>query len=189
MDHSFFEETESIRKHFPIFAHRPEITFLDNASTTQKLQSVIEEASLFYSHNNTNVGRSLCDLDRAAYTQVEKVRAQVHELIHCNSPQEIYFTAGASHSMRTVTEILVHEYLEDGDEVLVCPEDHNSFVSPWYTYKEKYATLGKKINIVEFTVQNDGQIDWGALIKKISHKTRIINLTHIHNVYGRCRKN
>ena len=54
-------DVDKIRKDFPIFANNPGLVFLDNASTTQKPQSVIDTLNYYYENYNSNIHRDLCE--------------------------------------------------------------------------------------------------------------------------------
>ena len=45
-------DIDKIRNDFPIFKNNPDLVFLDNASTTQKPQIVINTISYFYENYN-----------------------------------------------------------------------------------------------------------------------------------------
>ncbi|MCL9971854.1 MAG: aminotransferase class V-fold PLP-dependent enzyme [Candidatus Pacebacteria bacterium] len=179
-----FPDTLKIRDQFPIFRERPDLIFLDSASTTQKLGKAIDVITSFYTKENTNVGRSLSTLDVIAQRKIARIREQASVHIGAPTPESIFFSFGASHSMRGVTNMFFEQLLQDGDEILVSPSDHQSYVQPWYEVAAVYAALGKRVKIVELIVSKNGQIDWADLKSKVTARTRLVNLTHIHNVYG-----
>ena len=43
---------KNIKDHFPIFKNHPSLIYLDNASTTQKPQKLMESLSHYYEHYN-----------------------------------------------------------------------------------------------------------------------------------------
>src|SRR6185369_9676130 len=85
-------ELKSIKSHFPIFTHRPELVYLDNAATSQKPQSVVKAVTDFYERENANVHRGLYDLSSEATKRYEEVRRKVATLIAAVSPKTIAFT-------------------------------------------------------------------------------------------------
>ena len=48
---------QKIKKDFPLFKTHPQLAFLDNASTTQKPQCVIDKYNEYYTEYNANVHR------------------------------------------------------------------------------------------------------------------------------------
>ena len=71
----------AIKSNFPIFTHRPELVYLDNAATSQKPLSVIQTITDFYTKENTNVHRGLYELSSRATHRYEEVRKKVGSLI------------------------------------------------------------------------------------------------------------
>ncbi len=74
--------------------------------------------------------------------------------------------------------------MRDGDEVMVCLEDHRSSVLPWLNLQELLGSFGMHIKIVPFYVHSSGTYDRKSIIDGLSDKTRLISLSHIHHVYG-----
>ena len=74
--------------------------------------------------------------------------------------------------------------LQNNDEIMICKEDHKSTILPWMNLIN---ILNKfKINIIEKEILIDTEGDYieDNLISKINEKTKIVVLSHIHNVYG-----
>ena len=74
--------------------------------------------------------------------------------------------------------------LQNNDEIMLCKEDHKSTILPWMNLIN---ILNKfKINIIEKEILIDVEGDYieDDLISKINEKTKIVVLSHIHNVYG-----
>lgn len=73
-----------IKKDFPLLAHQVHgvsISYLDNASTTQKPDSVIQAGVDFYARHNANVGRGIYRLAEDATRMYEDARAAVADFI------------------------------------------------------------------------------------------------------------
>ena len=58
------------------------LAYFDNAATTQKPQAVIDVTCHYYTHDNSNVHRSVHGLSARATFQFEAVRAKVQRFIH-----------------------------------------------------------------------------------------------------------
>lgn len=74
--------------------------------------------------------------------------------------------------------------LQNNDEIMLCKEDHKSTILPWMNLIN---ILNKfKVNIIEKEILIDVEGDYieDDLISKINEKTKIVVLSHIHNVYG-----
>ena len=79
--HQMSLDVENIRKDFPIFQNNPELIFLDNASTTQKPQAVIDTLTYFYENYNSNIHRGIYKIAEKATEAYEKTRDKVASFI------------------------------------------------------------------------------------------------------------
>lgn len=174
-------EVEDIRRKFPFFRNSDQI-YLDNASTTQKPDKVLEAVEQYLS-KASNIGRGEYSLAFQNSEKVESSREQIAELIGADK-KEIIFTSGATESLNMVAEVWAENNLEDGDEILVSSEDHKSAKLPWYSLKQRLAEKGIGINIKEYRLRTDRQPNYAGIKQKTSENTRLISLTHIHNSYG-----
>ncbi len=157
---------------------------MDSAATTQKPQLVLDALTDFYTRYNTNAGRSSYPIANKLTKEVEEVREKVRKFINAKEKDEIIFTSGSTDGFNKVAYTLGLHYLKDGDEVLYCPQDHKSFVLPWFNVQKLLKKIGITINLVPFKVNKMGSIDRDDLFSKVTNKTKIINTTHIHNIYG-----
>lgn len=173
-----------IRKQFPFFSAHPDIVYLDNAATTHKPQTVIDTINNFYKTQNANAGRGSYPLARTLANDIEHVRKQTQIFLNAKHTEEIFFTFGATDSFNKIALSISFFYLEDGDEVLYCPQDHQSFALPWVSMQRTLRRLGKTIHLIPLRVKKTGSIDRDDLYKKITKKTKVANITHVHNVYG-----
>jgi len=157
---------EKIKEDFPIFSERPELTYLDNAATTQKPEKVIKAIEGFYRENNSNVGRGLYSLANDATQSYEGAREKVAEFISAE-PNEIVF-------VRNTTEAsnLVASTIDLDGKVLVPDTAHHSNLLPWRENHE-----------IEFVETQNGKIDLEDLESKIDEAS-MIAFSHITNVHG-----
>ena len=93
-------DAKKIREDFPIFRNNRDLVFIDNASTTQKPQSVIDTLSHYYENYNSNIHRGIYQIAEQATAAYEKTRDEVAEFIGTNDRRSIVFTKGA-------TEVLI----------------------------------------------------------------------------------
>lgn len=173
-----------VRNHFPFFANNPGVVYLDSASTTQKPQLVLDTLMDFYARWNTNASRSSYPMAHKLTTRVEEVREKVRRFINAGEKEEVIFTFGATDAFNKIAYALGLHYLKDGDEVLYCPQDHKSFVLPWFRVQELLKKNGVAIRLVPYRVNRMGTIDREDLFSKVTSRTKVINATHVHNVYG-----
>lgn len=174
---------EAIRKQFPVVAGNEETLFFDNASTSQTPTPVIDCIRSFYESECSNVARASYSRATALSAKVESARVKVAEFLNADK-DDIAFTGGATESLNMVAMSWGMHNLEDGDEIMICPEDHHSAVYPWLNLKETLSRFGKEIKLVDFDLHPSGVYDWQDIKNKLSSKTRLIALSHIHHLYG-----
>lgn len=165
-------------KDFSFIVSHKDLIYFDNAATTQKPTSVIEAEERYYKNLCVNPERGVYDISLEAEREIKNIRKKVADFINCDV-EGIIFTSGATQSLNFVALCWGKENLKEGDEVLYCEEDHNSFVLPW-----KALAKQKDINLIGYKLDYKGNIDLDDLKNKISPKTKIVNVTMQHNVSG-----
>jgi cysteine desulfurase/selenocysteine lyase len=118
------------------------------------------------------------------YEQVQAVRENIAHFLHAHSPAEVVFTSGATDSCNRICLSWGLTSLHDGDEVLLCADDHKSCTLPWLNLKRILLRFGIVLNIKFYQVDESGRIDLYDLRSKVTDRTRLVALTHINNVYG-----
>jgi cysteine desulfurase/selenocysteine lyase len=172
-----------VRKEFPIFANHPEITFFDNASTSQKPASVIQTITDFYTHSCANAGRASYSLSTKAAQEIEQTRNRIARFLNADS-SEIVFTSGSTESLNMVAQCWGLANLKSGDEVMVCFEDHKSTVLPWLNLKDLLARFGVSIKIVPVNIHAEGDYELKSIREQLTARTRLLAITHVHHLYG-----
>ena len=123
-------EDKEILKEFPVLADG-RYTYIDNAATTQKPQSVIDRAAEYYERDNANPFRGLYELSERATRDYEDARTAVAEFINAPDSSNIVFTRNASESLNLVAYSDGLSCVSAGDEVLVSIMEHYSNLLPW----------------------------------------------------------
>ena len=122
-----------IRLEFPFlkrkYRGRP-LAYLDNASTTQKPQAVIDAITDSYANHYANIHRGVYDLSVEATDLYEGVRAKVAKFIGAKLPKEVIFTRNTTESINLVAYCL-GQTLQSGDEILLTQMEHHSNIVPW----------------------------------------------------------
>jgi cysteine desulfurase / selenocysteine lyase len=177
------DQTKNIRQQFPIFKSHPEILFFDNAATTQKPKSVIDTITTFYRDSCTNAGRASYPWSTQLSRKIEESRLAVARLINAD-PSDVAFTSGATDSLNLVTTSWGLNNLQDGDEIVLCLEDHKSATLPWFNVQKMLERFGINIKIIPITRNSHGAYDRASLKTCLSNRTRLIALSHIHHLYG-----
>lgn len=174
---------ERIKESFPFFVAHPGVIYLDNSATTQKPQMVIDVLNAYFVEENANAGRSSYALSSKLARRIEKVREKVADFIDA-ATDEIAFTAGATDSFHKAILSLGFSYLKDGDEILYAPDDHKSFVSPWFQLRDTLARNGTRITLIPYNRRQGGDANIEDIHKKTTKRTKIVAITHLHNTYG-----
>ena len=171
-----FSPTE-IKKDFPIFSDSG-LVYLDNAATTQKPQSVLDEVDSLYREANANVHRALYALGSEATERFENSRKKVAKYIGANSEKEIVFTSGTTESINLLARSIGNT-LKPGDEILISEMEHHSNIVPWQMTAQRTGATLKYLSIKE-----TGELDISNPEKYFTSNTKIISLTHMSNVLG-----
>ena len=171
-----------IRRDFPILKReingRPLIYF-DSASTSQKPRQVIAAITDFYEKHNANVHRAIHTLSQEASELYENAHEEVARFINAKGMEEIIFVRGTTEAINLVAYAWGLYNLKKGEEVLVTLMEHHSNIVPWENlsringFQVKYAQLNK-----------DATLDYKALEKMISDKTKLVCISHVSNVTG-----
>ena len=166
-----------IKKDFPIFSGS-DLVYLDNAATTQKPQSVLDEVDSLYREANANVHRALYSLGSEATERFENSRKKVAKYIGANSEKEIVFTSGTTESINLLARSIGNT-LKPGDEILISEMEHHSNIVPWQMTAQRTGATLKYLSIKE-----TGELDISNPEKYFTSNTKIISLTHMSNVLG-----
>ena len=168
-----------IRTEFPFFAARPELTYLDSAATTQKPQVVLEAMDRHLRTGTANPGRGSYRLASTLTSAIEEVRARAATFIGAGDPASVAFTNGATGSLNAITQCWGAHNLRAGDEVLLSPSDHAANVEPWFQLAERTG-----VRIVPYQLTASGIPDLTDVAEKVTPATKVVVLTHVHNVFG-----
>lgn len=167
---------------FPILKRKingKQLVYLDNASTTQKPQSVIRAMTDFYARHNANVHRGIYKLSQEATQMYEGARDKMRDFINAKSRDEIIFTSGATEAINLVVWTWGHENIKRGDEILLTEMEHHSNLVPWQALVKK---KGARLRFIPIAADHRLQI--ADLNKLITKKTKIVALNHVSNVLG-----
>ena len=145
-------DIEKIRKDFPIFQNNPKLIFLDNSSTTQKPQKVIDAVSYYYENYNSNIHRGIYALAEKATEAYELVRNKVSNFIDSKERNAIVFTRGTTESINLVANSWGNT-LKPDDEILISEMEHHSNIIPWQLLSKR---TGAKLSFIP--IKNDGTI-------------------------------
>ncbi|NTS78901.1 cysteine desulfurase [Catenovulum sp. SM1970] len=170
---------QAFRHAFPFFRNNAELTYLDNAATTQKPQGMIDAIADYYANYNANVHRASHQVADKSTRAYEKAREDVRHFINAPSSKEIIWTKGTTESINLVAQSLAFSrYFRQGDEILVSALEHHANFVSWQQLCKKL-----KLKLVIAPVNAQG-IDLNACLALINNKTKLVAISHVSNVLG-----
>ena len=180
--------THSAVADFPILSRKirdgKRLVYLDSGATSQKPQVVIDAEIDFYRLHNAAVHRGAHQLAEEATDAYENARAIVAAFLGA-AKDEIIFTKSATESLNLVAyamgnaEIGNRFHLQPGDEIVVTEMEHHANLIPWQQLAKRTGATLKW-----FEVTPEGRLDLTQLDTVISHRTKVVALTHQSNVLG-----
>lgn len=173
---------EEIRKQFPALSaqvYGKPLVYLDNAATAMRPQSVVDTWSQSVLAGNANIHRAVHYLAGVATEAYEGARDCVQAFINASSREEIVFTSGATAAVNLVAFSFGEAFIGEGDEVIVSTAEHHSNIVPWQLLCERKKAVLKVLDIRE-----NGTLAVEQLEKLLSHRTKIVAISHISNVLG-----
>jgi cysteine desulfurase/selenocysteine lyase len=173
---------EELKKDFPILSqtvHGKPLVYLDNAATTHKPSSVLDAMRNYYHMHNGNPHRGAHYLSVMATDAYENTREKIRKFINAKSAEEIIFTRNATESLNLVAYSYGMNFINQGDEIVLCISEHHSNIVPWQQVaKTKGATL-------KFMYLNsDFRLSMDEVKEKITDKTKFVGIAQMSNVLG-----
>ena len=169
------------KKSFPILdtiVNENKLVYFDNAATTQKHHSVVDEITKFYNKENSNIHRGVHYLSQLSTKKFEESRAAVRNFINAKHNHEIIFTKGTTDSINLLASCY-SKILKSGDEIIISEMEHHSNIVPWQMCCEN---TGAKLKIIPITEL--GELDLNEFKNLVSSKTKLVSITHISNSLG-----
>jgi len=171
----------SISKNFPILKTKingHDLVYLDNASTCQKPQVMIEALSEFYTKHNANIHRSSNPLADIATKKYEDSRLAVAQFLNCQK-NEIIFTRNTTESINLVAKTFAKTFLQAGDVVLLSLAEHHSNIVPWLQLKQEIG-----IELAYLPLDKNGYLDIVQAKIMLTDKVKFVSIQAASNVLG-----
>ena len=171
-----------IRSMFPVLSrkvHGKDLVYFDNAATSQRPQSVVDQWNSITAYSNANIHRAVHCLADEATQAYEASRDAVKEFLNAEFREEIIFTSGTTHSINLVAFSFGEAFVNEGDEVIVSEAEHHSDIVPWQMRCQRKGAVLKVL-----PVDDSGYLRVDKLDELITERTRILAVTHISNVLG-----
>lgn len=173
---------EEIRKDFPILSQKVNgkpLVYLDNAATTHKPEQVLKAMRDYEHMHNGNPHRGAHYLSVAATEAYEGAREKVRKFINAAKTEEIIFTRNATESLNLVAYSYGMNFIEKGDEIVLCISEHHSNIVPWQKVAKTKGAVLKYMYI-----NSDFRLPMDEIKEKITDKTKLVAIAQISNVLG-----
>ena len=171
-----------IRAMFPALSRKvygKDLVYFDNAATSQRVQTVLDEWNRISAESNANIHRAVHRLADEATQAYEQARDAVKAFLNAQTREEIIFTSGTTASINLVAFSFGEAFVGEGDEVIVTEAEHHSNIVPWQLMCSR---KGATLKVVP--VDDNGYLKVDMLDELLSERTKIVACTHISNVLG-----
>lgn len=188
----------ALRREFPILTRTMRgqpLRYLDNASTTQKPQRVIDAEARFYETMNANIHRGVYELSEEATAAYVAAHEAVARFIGAAGAEEIVFVRNATEGINLVAQAVGSPTsprlrrasrqwaVGAGDAILLTAMEHHSNIVPWQQVARR---TGARLEWVELTP--DGNLaDLKHQVFEVRPQTPgvcLLAVTHVSNVLG-----
>ena len=177
-----YMDIQHIRNMFPSLSRKvygKDLVYFDNAATSQRVQTVLEEWNRISSESNANIHRAVHRLADEATQAYEGARDAVKEFLNAAGREEIIFTSGTTAAVNLVAFCYGEAFVGEGDEVIVTEAEHHSNIVPWQMMCKRKGAVLKVL-----PVDDSGHLMVEKLDEIITERTKIMAVTHISNVLG-----
>lgn len=167
------------RSRFPIFQHHPQLAYLDNAATTQRVDVVIDAMQEFSARENATVHRGIYYLSSSATIRFEEARDKIAKFLNASGSENIGFTKGTTESVNVVARGYLESRLSKGDNVIVSILEHHANFLPWQEVCKK---KGAELRILR--LDGGGKLTADSLAELVDERTKLVAVNYISNTLG-----
>ncbi len=175
---------ENLRKDFPILKRtvrdNKRLVYLDNASTTQKPNQVIDSITDYYRNYNSNIHRAVYAIAEEATEAYEATRDKIANFINIKDRQEIIFVRGTTEAINLVAYAWGRSNIKEGDIIVTTEYEHHSNIVPWQLLTQE---KGAKLEYIG--MNDDGELILDDLDKYLATgKVKLVTFSLMSNVLG-----
>ena len=173
---------DHIRSQFPTLSRKvygKDLVYFDNAATSQRPVTVIEEWNRISRESNSNIHRAVHRLADEATQAYEQARDCVRDFLNAEAREEIVFTSGTTAAINLAAFCYGEAFVNEGDEVIVSEAEHHSNIVPWQMMCKRRGAVLKVL-----PVDDSGHLMVDRLDGLLNESTRIVAVTHVSNVLG-----
>ena len=175
---------ENLRKDFPILQRtvrdNKTLVYLDNASTTQKPNQVIDAITDYYRNHNANIHRAVYALAEEATELYESTRDKIANFIHVKNREEIIFVRGTTEAINLVAYAWGRTNIKKDDIIVTTEYEHHSNIVPWQLLTQE---KGAKLEYIG--MDDNGELILDDLAKYLATgKVKLVTFSLMSNVLG-----
>jgi cysteine desulfurase/selenocysteine lyase len=175
-------DVRAVRKDFPILLEPyrgGRLAYLDSAASSQMPAAAIDRMRRYMAQEHANVHRGVSDLSQRATDLFEAARGKAGAFINAPSAKQIVWTRGATEAINLVAQSWGRAAVGEGDEILLSAMEHHSNIVPW-----QLLAAEKRAVVRVIPIDDNGELELGALDGLITDRTKIIGVAHVSNVLG-----
>jgi cysteine desulfurase/selenocysteine lyase len=175
---------ENLRNDFPILKRtvrdNKRLVYLDNASTTQKPNQVIDAITDYYRNHNANIHRAVYALAEESTEAYEGARDKIAKFVNIKNRQELIFVRGTTEAINLVAYAWGRSHINEGDIIVTTEYEHHSNIVPW-----QLLTQEKRAKLEYIGMNDDGQLNLDDLDKYLATgKVKLVTFSLMSNVLG-----
>jgi cysteine desulfurase/selenocysteine lyase len=175
---------ENLRKDFPILKRtvrdNKTLVYLDNASTTQKPNQVIDAINDFYRNHNANIHRAVYALAEEATELYENSREKIANFINVKDKTELIFVRGTTEAINLVAYAWGRDQIKEGDIIVTTEYEHHSNIVPWQLLTQE---KGAKLEYIG--MDDNGELILDDLDKYLATgRVKLVTFSQMSNVLG-----
>ncbi len=171
------------RDDFPILEKKVNgkpLVYLDNASTTQKPQQVIDSIVSYYQNHNANIHRAVYALAQEATEYYEGVRDKIAKFLNIPNRREIIFVRGTTEAINLVAHSWGRGNIKSGDVIVTTDYEHHSNIVPWQLLAQERGAALKYI-----PMDDEGHLILEDLDRILeSGRVKLVTFSLMSNVLG-----
>ncbi len=175
---------EDLRRDFPILQrtvrkNKP-LVYLDNASTTQKPNQVIDSIVDYYRNRNANIHRAVYALAEEATEAYESTRDKIAHFVNVQNRQEVIFVRGTTEAINLVAYAWGRSHVKEGDIVVTTEYEHHSNIVPWQLLARE-----KRAKIEYIRMDDNGELILDDLDRFLATgRVKLVTFSLMSNVMG-----
>tara|TARA_B100000963_G_scaffold357019_1_gene378310 strand:+ start:221 stop:1468 length:1248 start_codon:yes stop_codon:yes gene_type:complete len=171
-------DIDYVRSQFPAFKDElsKDWSFFENAGGSYVPHNVIEKLTKFMTATKVQPYAEY-SMSKIAGDNMDRATELFSKMI--NAKQNEILIGGSTSINLYVLSNALKKYINQDDEVIVTNQDHEANISPWRRLEEN----GAKIIEWKFN-KEDHELKIEDLKRLITHKTKILAVTHCSNIVG-----